>query len=101
VAHDVYKVHEGGAALADEGVVTMYFTDVRVDLAHGRLADRLADADRARQGGLARRSRSCPDQSTPSRRRRLRLPAAWRRPSVVPGQAIVARRESLASAWDC
>jgi hypothetical protein len=78
----------------------MYFTDVRVDLAHGRLADRIAEADRARQRGLAR-SRPCPDQSTPSRQRRLRLPAAWRRPAAAPGQAVVARRESLATAWDC
>jgi hypothetical protein len=79
----------------------MYFTDVRVDLAHGRLADRLADADRARHRGLARRSRPCPDQSTPSRRRRLRFPAAWRRPSAAPGPVLVARREPVASAWDC
>jgi hypothetical protein len=79
----------------------MYFTDVRVDLAHGRLADRLAEADRARQRGLAERSRPCPDPSTLSRRRRLRLPAAWRRPSAAPGHAVVARREPLATAWDC
>jgi hypothetical protein len=79
----------------------MYFSDGRVDLAHTRLADRMAEADRARERGLARRSRPCPDPSSPGRRRTLRLPAAWRRARAARGQVVVAPRESLASAWDC
>jgi hypothetical protein len=79
----------------------MYFSDGRVDLVHGRLADRMTEADRARQRGIARRGRPCPEPSTPSRRRTLRLPAAWRRPSAARGQVVVARRGQLVSTWDC
>jgi hypothetical protein len=79
----------------------MYFSDGRVDLMHGRLADRMAEADRAGQRVLAQRNQRCPDDSTPRRRRTLRLPAAWWRPSAARGQAVVARRLPLASAWDC
>ena len=79
----------------------MYFSDGRVDLAHGRLADRMAEADRARDRGLARQSRRCPDQSRPGRRFAIRLPAAWRRTPAARGPVVVARREPLASAWDC
>ena len=79
----------------------MYFSDGRVDLAHGRLADRMAEADRARERGLARQSRRCPDPSRPSRRFVLRIPAAWRRAPAPRGQVAMARREPLASAWDC
>jgi hypothetical protein len=79
----------------------MYFSDGRVDLAHSRLADRMAEADRARERGLARRNRPCPDQTSRGWRRTLRLPAAWRRAPAARGQVVLARREPLASAWDC
>ena len=78
----------------------MYFSDGRVDLAHGRLADRMAEAHRARARGLARQ-RPCPDQSRRSRRFVLRVPAAWRRTPAERGPVVVAGREPLASAWDC
>jgi hypothetical protein len=79
----------------------MYFSDGRADLVHGRLADRLAEADRARERGLARRGRPCPDGSSPGRRRTFRLPSAWRRAPAARGQAVVVRREPLPNAWDC
>jgi len=78
----------------------MNYSDGHVDLAHGRLADRLAEADRARLRSLARQSRRNSAQSPPIWRRKLRLPAAWRRVPVAHGRGVAVGREPLTTAGD-